>query len=103
MLILDPVPAPSPEPQQLLPVPLPNPEIIQVIFPENVMDGEVLIFKDSPTIFLVKMDGLHPFSTWKSYMNYLSLSKQKPKKLNGSSSLYTLKDTLASNVLNIAE
>lgn len=100
-------PAPTPEPlppQDLLPappIPPTNPPTppAQVIFPENVKDGEVIKFKGNPTVYLVSLEGLHPFDTFESFKNYITSSKQTLKELAGPASLYTLKQTTASSIL----
>ncbi len=67
-----------------------------------VGDGGLVKFNSSQTVFLVRPDGLYPFDTMNSLETYIRSSKQSLTQVNEQEQSYTVKPTLAKEVLNQA-
>jgi hypothetical protein len=59
----------------------------------------VVKFGNSPTVYLVKPDGLHPFDSLASFLLYISNTGKNLKVLSGTASVYSTKTSLAREVL----
>lgn len=92
-------PEPIPE-APTVPVPVVT-EPVQIVFPYDVREGELLVFKNNPTVYLVRLDGLHAFDTYRSFLTYSKQSKQKLKQLPGPVELYTVSNIFASTLLGL--
>ncbi len=97
-----PAPAPAPAPAASNPSPTPPPPApvppVVITLPTSSTDGDTVKLAGNPTIYLVKPDGLHPFDSWQSYLNYKNQStKPLLTVANGS---YTVSQIVAKNLLN---
>lgn len=94
-----PVPTPLPPAPNPSPTPPPTPAP-QVTLPENVKEGDVLKFKDTDAVYVVKPEGLYPFENMDSLKQYQTVSKEQIQEFAGKSDTYTTKETPARIILN---
>jgi hypothetical protein len=106
-----PTPTPTPEPAPT-PIPTPAPVIIGPVLPPKndrpaipagTRDGEIVKFRNNPTVYLIKNDGLYPFDTFNSFESYVRSSKQELETISGESKDYEVKPTPAKAVINVPE
>jgi hypothetical protein len=72
-----------------------------VILPANVKSGELIRFANSRTVYLVRPDGLYPFSSLQSLQQYSAQSGQKQVAVYKSSAAeFTVRSTFAGEILN---
>ncbi|MBL8030270.1 MAG: hypothetical protein JNN11_03410 [Candidatus Doudnabacteria bacterium] len=77
------------------------PVVASIVLPPNVKAGEIVKFGSSPTIYLVKDEGLYPFHSFESYKEYVNTQSNRTlKSFSQSESGFTLKGTIAAEVLN---
>jgi hypothetical protein len=76
-----------------------NPGNIGVKLPSRTADGDLVKFRDKPVVYLVKNDGLYPFDSEASFNGYVRSSGESLNVLNETEASYTVKPTLAKDIL----
>lgn len=70
-----------------------------VVLPQNSREGDTVKFSTSPTIYLVTSQGLFPFHSWQSYIDYRTATKKPLRKISGTPTRFTIHSTVASEIL----
>jgi hypothetical protein len=70
-----------------------------VVFPPGVSEGDILNFRKSSRVYLVKLDGLHPFTSTKVLQKYQKQFKKRIKYIKNTVTPYTVSKISASAVL----
>lgn len=102
---LAPALSPSPTPAVSPPTPLPSPVPAQpplvatVVLPASVNEGDIVSFRRSSKVYLIRADGLHVFTSSKALLKYRRLYKKRIKYFKTTVSPYTKAQGSASEVL----